>query len=42
MAGLPTQLAVDAAGIDRIATIVTRTILDQGDQAGMGYALGRS
>ena len=42
MMGLPTQLAVNAAGIDRLAPVVSGTILDQGDQAGMGYALGRS
>ena len=40
MAGLATQLAVDADGTDRIATIVTETILDQGDISGMGCPLG--
>ena len=42
MAGLPTELAVDAAGIDCIATFVTGTILDQGDQEGIGCPLLRS
>ena len=40
MAGLATQLAVDAAGTDRIGTIVTETILDQSDISGMGCPLG--
>ena len=42
MAGLTTQLAVDAAKTDAIATVMPRKILEQGYKPGMGHSLGRN